>query len=106
MQSGFWDAASNWAIATSGYRKYGLRATDLIRDEADGVQEAIRRMPQEYQDERYFRLKRAMNLSMKYDYLPQSEWTTQEQDTKEIVPVIEKVRAEEAERAAWDNQNA
>jgi len=30
VRSGFWDAASNWAIATSGYRKYGaylLRTT-------------------------------------------------------------------------------
>lgn len=31
----------------------GLRAEDLIRDEADGVQEALKRMPQDFQDERY-----------------------------------------------------
>ena len=33
-------------------------------------------MPQEYADERYFRLKRAMNLSPQYKYLPKDEQTT------------------------------
>lgn len=36
----------------------GLRAEDLVMEELPGVNEAIRRMSDEYQDERYFRFKR------------------------------------------------
>lgn len=55
---------------------------------------------------RYFRLKRAMNLSLKYDYLPKDQWTTAEEDKKELAPVITQVRKEDTERALWDNQDA
>jgi hypothetical protein len=36
-------------------------------------------MPQDFKDERYFRLKRAMNLSMKYEYLPPNQQTTDDE---------------------------
>merc|ERR550514_935714 len=101
-----WDTLSEWCIAASGYRKYGLRAEDLIREEAPGVTEALRRMPQDYSDERYFRLKRAMNLSMQYKYLPADQCVTSETDKRELIPVIKQVRKELAERQAWDSQNA
>lgn len=55
---------------------------------------------------RYFRLKRAMNLSLKYDYLPKDQWTKPDEDVQELNPVISQVRKENDERAAWDNQNA
>ena len=43
------------------------------------VQEAIRRLPEEEQYERLFRLKRALDLSMKKAILPLDQWTTPEQ---------------------------
>lgn len=55
---------------------------------------------------RYFRLKRAMNLSLKYDYLPADQWTKPEEDVQELNGVIKQVRKEDAERDLWDNQNA
>ena len=47
-----------------------------------------------------------MNLSLKYDYLPKDQWTTAEEDKKELAPVITQVRKEDTERALWDNQDA
>merc|ERR1719197_174882 len=91
-RSSFMETASAWLIKTSGYREYGLKAEDLIREEAPGVTEALRRMPQEYLDERFFRLKRAMNLELKYATLPKEQWTTEAEDTKELCGVIRTVR--------------
>jgi len=97
---------SEWAIKASGYRKYGLRAEDLIREEAPGVTEALRRMPQEYSDDRYYRLKRAMNLSMQYKELGGADAMTAADDKVELIPVIKQVLKEQEEREAWDSQNA
>merc|ERR1719453_3072295 len=93
---------SDLMIKLSGYRKYGLKAEDLIMEEVDGVQEALRRMPQEYNDERFFRLKRAMSLSLQKAKLPADEQTNDSTDTQELVQMINEVRAENAERAAYD----
>ena len=48
-------------------------------EERPEVQEAIRRLPEEEQYERLFRLKRALDLSMKKAVLPPDQWTTPEQ---------------------------
>ena len=41
----------------------GLRAEDLIMDQVPGVTEALRRMPEGYHDERFFRIKRGASDS-------------------------------------------
>ena len=43
------------------------------------VKEAVRRLPQEEQDLRLFRLKRALDLSVKKSLLPREQWTTPEE---------------------------
>ena len=43
------------------------------------VAEAIRRLPAEEQDLRLFRLKRAMDCSLKKTILPKEEWTKPEE---------------------------
>lgn len=48
-------------------------------DELPGVKEALSRLPQAVIDERYFRLKRAMQVSGKYSVLPEGQWTTEDQ---------------------------
>ena len=43
----------------------GLLSEDLIREEIDGVKEALSRLPQEEQDKRYFRIKRVGDAQLK-----------------------------------------
>ena len=57
----------------------GLRREDLYIEEDPVVKEAIRRLPQEEQDLRLFRLKRALDLSVKKPLLPREQWTTPEE---------------------------
>lgn len=41
--------------------------------------EALRRLPEEIQNLRLFRIKRALDLSMKHQLLPKEEWTKPEE---------------------------
>jgi hypothetical protein len=41
--------------------------------------EAVRRLPEEEQNLRMFRMKRALDLSMKHQLLPKEEWTKPEE---------------------------
>ena len=43
------------------------------------VAEALRRLPQEEQDLRQFRLKRAIDLSVKKAILPKDQWTSDQE---------------------------
>lgn len=49
-----------------------------MEEEAE-VAEAIRRLPQGEKDLRLWRLKRALDLSMKKNILPKEQWTTEEE---------------------------
>ncbi|KAM0927818.1 hypothetical protein ACQ4PT_002080 [Festuca glaucescens] len=56
---------------SSRLKKYGLRYDDLYDPYFDlDIKEALARLPQEVVDARIQRLKRAMDLSMKHQYLP------------------------------------
>ena len=57
----------------------GLRREDLYMEEDPVVSEAIRRLPQDEQDLRLFRLKRALDLSLKKALLPKDQWTSDEE---------------------------
>ena len=78
-------ALSNWLVnprrnplarlhmhaVSSRLRKYGLRYDDLYDPYFDlDIKEALGRLPREVVDARIQRLKRAMDLSMKHQYLP------------------------------------
>lgn len=52
----------------------GLHRDDTIYEDAD-VQEALRRLPENQYNERVFRIKRALDLSMKQQILPKDMWT-------------------------------
>ncbi|KAL5217415.1 hypothetical protein ABZP36_018099 [Zizania latifolia] len=55
---------------SSRLRKYGLRYDDLYDPKHDlDIKEALERLPREVVDARHQRLKRAMDLSMKHQYL-------------------------------------
>merc|ERR1712198_352395 len=103
LQKAF-NAFRGWYIYAAGYRQLGLRADDLRMDENPDVATAISRLPAEDQHQRIFRIKRAMDLSLKHQILPKSEWTTPEQDELYLTDMIERARRERKEREEWDRK--
>lgn len=51
---------------------------DTINEDAD-VKEALRRLPEQVYNDRMFRIKRALDLSMKQQVLPKEQWTKYEE---------------------------
>lgn len=47
---------------------------DTIYEDLD-VKEALRRLPENVYNDRMFRIKRALDLSMKQQILPKNQWT-------------------------------
>ncbi|KAJ0561000.1 putative cytochrome b-c1 complex subunit 7 [Helianthus annuus] len=67
-----WFAAVHKKTIESRLRKYGLRYDDLYDPmESLDIKEALNRLPREIVDARNQRLLRAMDLSMKHEYLSQ-----------------------------------
>ena len=96
-------SASTAYRATVGaeLRKYGLRYDDLLDEGQDlDVGEALKRLSREERDMRAQRLKRAMDLSMKHTYLSAEEQAKQTPFDFYLTPIVERVKAERAERAA------
>ncbi|PPD95334.1 hypothetical protein GOBAR_DD07640 [Gossypium barbadense] len=68
-----WLAALHMKSLSKRLRKYGLRYDDLYDPYYDlDIKEALNRLPREIVDARNQRLKRAMDLSMKHEYLPEN----------------------------------
>lgn len=61
----------------------GLLRDDTVHEDTD-VKEALRRLPEDQYNERVFRIKRALDLSMKQQILPKEMWTKFE----EVHPTI------------------
>lgn len=103
----------------------GLRYDDLISEENELVQEALRRLeiaePREMYD-RAYRIRVAQQCSLTHSLLPKSQWVTAEtvsindnnnsgwdsnivaiQDKRYLRPYIDEVAAEFAERGDFDN---
>uniref|UniRef100_A0A2K6UY04 Cytochrome b-c1 complex subunit 7 n=1 Tax=Saimiri boliviensis boliviensis TaxID=39432 RepID=A0A2K6UY04_SAIBB len=53
---------------------------DDTRYEDEDVKEAIRRLPENVYNDRMFRIKRALDLSMKHQILPKEQWTKYEEN--------------------------
>ncbi|XP_039064238.1 cytochrome b-c1 complex subunit 7-2, mitochondrial-like [Hibiscus syriacus] len=67
-----WLASLHMKTLTSRLSKYGLRYDDLYDPYYDlDIKEALNRLPREVVDARNQRLKRAIDLSMKHEYLPE-----------------------------------
>lgn len=82
-------------------RKYGLRYDDLLDEGQDlDVGEALKRLTAEARDMRAQRLKRAIDLSMKHSYLTKEEQAMQTPFDFYLTPIVERVKAERAERTA------
>ncbi|EXJ77681.1 ubiquinol-cytochrome c reductase subunit 7 [Capronia epimyces CBS 606.96] len=90
---------ANWYADAAGYRRLGLRADDLIPEENDTVQLALKRLSPKESYDRVFRLRRAFQCSLAHQLLPAAEQTKPEEDVKYLSPIIEEIEAELKERA-------
>ncbi|CAF1921039.1 hypothetical protein BRARA_B03635 [Brassica rapa] len=82
-------------------RKYGLRYDDLYDPMYDlDIKEALNRLPREVVDARNQRLKRAMDLSMKHEYLPDDLQAVQTPFRSYLQEMLALVKRERAEREA------
>ncbi len=56
---------------------------DTLHEDSD-VKEAVRRLPEQVYNDRMFRLKRALDLSMKQQVLPKDQWAKYEEVRKHV----------------------
>lgn len=101
----------------------GLRREDLYDDDYADVQEAIRRLPEHEKNLRLYRLKRALDLTIKHAILPREQWTKPEevqwpakvsmlmlsllphlQDIMYLKPYLEEVVRENNEQKLWEKR--
>ncbi|CAG8488704.1 3011_t:CDS:2 [Ambispora gerdemannii] len=82
--------------------KKGLRYDDIIHEESETVQEALRRLPIHEDNYRSLRIRNAFQLSIQHNILPKEQWIKPEEDVRYLSPIIAEVVAEEAEREAFD----
>eukprot|EP00123_Amoebidium_parasiticum_P001035 comp12012_c0_seq1/m.6707 comp12012_c0_seq1/g.6707 ORF comp12012_c0_seq1/g.6707 comp12012_c0_seq1/m.6707 type:complete len:121 (-) comp12012_c0_seq1:145-507(-) len=100
--NGIGKALSGWVVNASGYRKYGLLLDDMIMEEDPDVQTALSRLSSKEQYDRQFRLKVALDLSLKHQILPKELWTTDKDDKRYLWPVLQQVAKERVEREQLD----
>lgn len=60
---------------------------DTLYEDRD-VKEALRRLPEGQYNDRVFRIKRALDLSMKHQILPKDQWTKYEEVCSSYSKVI------------------
>ncbi|KAL1953259.1 hypothetical protein VTO42DRAFT_3347 [Malbranchea cinnamomea] len=94
---------SKWYVNAAGYRQLGLRYDDLIPEENDTVQLALRRLPPKEAYDRVYRLRRAFQCSLEHQILPPEQQTTDKDDIRYLQPYIEEIEREKKERADLDN---
>ncbi|XP_061520982.1 cytochrome b-c1 complex subunit 7 isoform X1 [Phycodurus eques] len=89
-----------WYYNLSGFNKIGLMRDDTIHED-DDVKEALRRLPENVYNDRMFRIKRALDLSMKHQILPKDQWKKYEEDEPYLMPYLDEVIRERKEREEW-----
>lgn len=89
-----------WYYGLAGFNKIGLMRDDVLYEDAD-VKEALKRLPENVYNDRMFRIKRALDLSMKQQILPKSQWTKFEEDVNYLTPYLEEVIRERKEKEEW-----
>ena len=98
-----YDAAYyRWWYRNVGHQKLGLRLDDLWNHLNPDVEVAITRLSEDEYNLRNWRIKRALDLSMKNRILPQSQWTKPEEDKRYLLLLVEQIQKEREEKEAWD----
>ncbi|GMY35926.1 cytochrome b-c1 complex subunit 7-2-like [Fagus crenata] len=96
-----WFAKKHMKVISDRLRHYGLRYDDLYDPMYDlDIKEALNRLPREIVDARNQRIKRAMDLSMKHEYLPQDLQAMQTPFRSYLKDMLALVKKERAEREA------
>uniref|UniRef100_A0A803Y355 Cytochrome b-c1 complex subunit 7 n=1 Tax=Meleagris gallopavo TaxID=9103 RepID=A0A803Y355_MELGA len=72
------DRIRKWYYNAAGFNKYGLMRDDTLYED-DDVKEALKRLPEDLYNERMFRIKRALDLSLKHRILPKEQWVKYEE---------------------------
>ncbi|ELK08659.1 mTERF domain-containing protein 1, mitochondrial [Pteropus alecto] len=99
--SGRWlEGIRKWYYNAAGFNKLGLMRDDTIHVD-DDVKEAIRRLPENVYNDRVFRIKRALDLTMRQQILPKEQWTKYEEDKFYLEPYLKEVIRERKEREEW-----
>ncbi|MCJ1423140.1 Cytochrome b-c1 complex subunit 7 [Sticta canariensis] len=78
------------------------RADDLICEENNTVQLALKRLPPNEAYDRVFRLRRAFQCSLAHQLLPKDQQTKREEDYEYLSPIIREIEAEAKERGDLD----
>ena len=91
-----------WWYKNVGHQKFGLRLDDLWTHLNPDVSVAITRLSEEEYNLRNWRIKRALDLSMKNRILPPEQWTKPEEDIRYILVHVLQIEKEREEREAWD----
>ncbi|XP_063041280.1 cytochrome b-c1 complex subunit 7 [Engraulis encrasicolus] len=92
-----------WYYNACGFNKIGLMRDDTIHEDSD-VKEALRRLPENLFNDRMFRIKRALDLSMKQTVLPKEMWTKYEEDHAYLEPYLKEVIRERKEKEEWSKK--
>ncbi|XP_065850807.1 cytochrome b-c1 complex subunit 7-2, mitochondrial [Euphorbia lathyris] len=96
-----WLAKMHMKAVSNRLRRYGLRYDDLFDPYYDiDIKEALNRLPREIVDARHQRIKRAMDLSMKHEYLPEDLQAMQTPFRSYLQDMLSLVKKENAEREA------
>lgn len=74
---------------------------EMVQYEDDNVREARRRLPEKLYNDRVFRIKRALDLTMRQQILPKEQWTKYEEDKFYLEPYLKEVIRERKEREEW-----
>ena len=77
-------------------------ADDLISEENEDVQRALKRLPARQSYDRVFRIRRATQLSLQQKVLPRADWTKPEDDKPYLGHLLSAIEAEAKEREALD----
>ncbi|KAM0555067.1 hypothetical protein ACHAPJ_006416 [Fusarium lateritium] len=95
--------AATWYVNAAGYRQMGLRYDDLLEEENDVAQKALKRLSNVESYERIYRIRRAVQCSYQHKLLPKEQWTTTATDKTYLQPLMQEVVDEKAEKADLDS---
>eukprot|EP00834_Sanchytrium_tribonematis_P000067 NODE_2_length_91304_cov_0.692462.p67 type:complete len:152 gc:universal NODE_2_length_91304_cov_0.692462:33107-32652(-) len=88
----------------AGYRKVGLKYDDLLRTEDEAVKKAIKRLPKEELQQRMYRQKRAMQLSINQkEEVPKGQQLSKMESDMQLTKLVRDVEREIDEKQHYDN---
>lgn len=67
---------SQWYVTKMGYRQLGLKLEDLLPEESEVMQTALKRLPPKEAYDRIFRLRRAFQVCYQWLLRPSSGYLT------------------------------